>query len=303
VIATGSTITPELHSAWLDERNTGIGASEAAAASGLDPYRSPLDLYLQKLGLKDRVRATIPMRVGNALEGLMAELYREETGREVESRQVFYRDHDRPHVFATVDGIAGGRVVEFKTTTSRNKDVGNEGDELPFGWLLQVQQQMHVTGCTQADIAVLVDGRDFKLFHQERNDTLLAGLLPTLDSFWGFVQERTPPPVHEDYPSDAELLAYLPFEGADAIRFGPDEQSIADADDEARLRIKDLQRVRDDCRSALMSSLGPFDSAWLPDGRLVRRELRKRKAYQVEESTFVQLTVKTVKQARYGGTP
>lgn len=299
MIATGSTITPELHSAWLDERNSGIGASEAAAASGLDPYRSPLDLYLQKLGLKDRVKATIPMRVGNALEGLMAELYREETGREVRNTQVFYRDHDRPHLFATVDGIAGDRVVEFKTTTGRNREVGSEGDELPYGWLLQVQQQMHVTGCDAADVAVLIDGRDFKVFHQRRSDTLLAALLPQLDAFWGFVQDRNPPPVTR--PEDAELLAYLPSPGADAIRFGPEEQAIADADDECRLRIKDLAKARDDHRAALLASLGPFDSAWLPDGRLVRRELRRRKAYQVAESSFVQLTVKTVKQARYGG--
>jgi putative phage-type endonuclease len=299
VIATQTVITPELHSAWLDERSSGVGASEAAAAAGLDPYRSPLDLYLQKLGLKDRVRATVPMRVGNALEPLMAELYREETGRTLEAAQVFYRDRDRPHVFATVDGIADGRVVEFKTTTGRNKDVGSDGDELPCGWILQVQQQMHVTGRPVADVAVLVDGRDFRLFTLERDDALLAALLPRLDAFWALVQGRNPPPVSA--PGDAELLAYLPFEGADAIRLGADEQAIAEKDDECRARIRELTAARDGCRAALMASLGPFDSAWLPDGRLVRRELRRRKAYQVAESSFVQLTVKTVKQARYGG--
>lgn len=33
---------------WLRERRTGIGGSDAGAICGLNPYSSPMDVYLDK---------------------------------------------------------------------------------------------------------------------------------------------------------------------------------------------------------------------------------------------------------------
>ena len=38
------------HDAWLKVRNTGIGGSDAAAIMGLNPYKSPYELWLEKTG-------------------------------------------------------------------------------------------------------------------------------------------------------------------------------------------------------------------------------------------------------------
>lgn len=35
---------------WLQIRNRGLGSSDAAAAIGLSPYKSPLELWLEKTG-------------------------------------------------------------------------------------------------------------------------------------------------------------------------------------------------------------------------------------------------------------
>ena len=37
---------------WLDVRRRGIGSSDAAAAVGLNPYQSQLELWMQKTGLE-----------------------------------------------------------------------------------------------------------------------------------------------------------------------------------------------------------------------------------------------------------
>lgn len=43
--------TTELSRAdWLEVRKTGIGGSDAAAAVGLNPYKSQLELWLEKAG-------------------------------------------------------------------------------------------------------------------------------------------------------------------------------------------------------------------------------------------------------------
>ena len=43
-------MTPEQRQAWLAERRTGIGGSDAAAACGLSKYKTRLELWLDKRG-------------------------------------------------------------------------------------------------------------------------------------------------------------------------------------------------------------------------------------------------------------
>lgn len=49
---------------WLEVRRTGIGSSDAAAAIGLNPYQSQLELWMQKTGKGDLLPAvdlTLPL--------------------------------------------------------------------------------------------------------------------------------------------------------------------------------------------------------------------------------------------------
>ena len=50
---------------WLDIRKTGIGSSDAAAAVGLNPYKSPLELWLEKKipSLEERVDHILTQQV------------------------------------------------------------------------------------------------------------------------------------------------------------------------------------------------------------------------------------------------
>jgi putative phage-type endonuclease len=59
---------------WLEVRKTGIGGSDAAAAVGLSPYKSPLELWLEKtnrdatLPKPDPQDTTEPVYWGTLLE-------------------------------------------------------------------------------------------------------------------------------------------------------------------------------------------------------------------------------------------
>lgn len=58
---------------WLEVRKGGIGSSDAAAAVGMNPYKSPLELWLEKTGRATGNEAGIdtdsPMYWGTLLEG------------------------------------------------------------------------------------------------------------------------------------------------------------------------------------------------------------------------------------------
>ncbi|MDP3766551.1 MAG: YqaJ viral recombinase family protein, partial [Dehalococcoidia bacterium] len=70
--------------AWLAARRAGIGGTDAAAILGLSPFRTPLDVYLDKTGAaQDERTETQPMRWGKALEPVIAEAVEERIGRHV----------------------------------------------------------------------------------------------------------------------------------------------------------------------------------------------------------------------------
>ncbi|SUA78206.1 putative phage-type endonuclease [Pandoraea pnomenusa] len=71
---------------WLEVRKNGIGGSDAAAAVGLSPYMSPLELWLIKTGRDtnlprpDPQDTTEPVFWGVMLEPIVAASYTKQTG-------------------------------------------------------------------------------------------------------------------------------------------------------------------------------------------------------------------------------
>jgi len=69
---------------WLRERKNYLGGTDLAAVCGLSPYRTALDVYLDKTS-DDITEETSPaMRWGNLLEDVVAKAYSEDTGYDVE---------------------------------------------------------------------------------------------------------------------------------------------------------------------------------------------------------------------------
>ncbi len=74
---------------WLNVRKQGIGSSDAAAAVGLNPYQSQLELWMIKTGRDanlpkpDPNDESSPMYWGTILEPIVASNYSKRTGRKV----------------------------------------------------------------------------------------------------------------------------------------------------------------------------------------------------------------------------
>ncbi len=67
---------------WLAVRNQGIGSSDSAAVVGLSPYKSPLELWMEKTGRKapDDLSDNEAVFWGSTLEPVIAQVYGEKTG-------------------------------------------------------------------------------------------------------------------------------------------------------------------------------------------------------------------------------
>ena len=62
---------------WLALRRLAIGGSDAAAICGASPYSSAIDVFADKLGLKEPVQESESMMLGNILEPHVAKPFEE----------------------------------------------------------------------------------------------------------------------------------------------------------------------------------------------------------------------------------
>jgi len=180
---------------WLQERRRGIGGSDVAPILGLSPWKTPLDVYLDKIGQGAVSDTDSPaMYWGRTLEPIIRQHYADVTGRSVQQPADMLVHSDHPFMLANVDGLTeDGRVFEAKTARTAQGWGEPGSNEVPDAYALQVQHYMAVTGLPMADIAVLIGGSDFRLYHVEADPVLQAELIEEEASFWQRVVEQNPP--------------------------------------------------------------------------------------------------------------
>lgn len=282
--------------AWLAERQQYLGASEAAAALGLSPHESPRGLYLRKIGEMPEADESEVMLWGNLLEPVIADEFARRTGIKVTDRQVCLRgEFAGAPLGATLDGLLeDGRPLEIKTVSAwSGREIGDEGtDELPEHWLIQAHQQMHLADADSVVFAILIGGQKLLIRPVERNEQLIAAVLPKLGTFWQCVARRTPPP--ELHRGDREIM-HLVYPGCSGeIDLTADDQAAVDRYQELGREIRDAEEIRKGYKASILESLKSNAVGYLPDGRIVTRKIVEvteqvitRKGY-----TFVDMRVK-----------
>jgi len=197
---------------WLNARNSGIGASEAATVFGLNVYQSPYTLYQLKRHEIPEQSDTEPMEWGRRLEGVIAEAYCEKTHREVWKHPLggmLLRSREFPWLLATPD---------FEQRASRSRDDGlleiktagaqylaDWSEDAPLGYQVQCQQQMLVSDRRYNSIAALIGGQAFTFKHFRRNEIFLKQLVKRTRKFWDMVQSGEPPEIDSSDSTIATL--------------------------------------------------------------------------------------------------
>lgn len=195
---------PARRADWLGIRKGFVGGSDVAALLGLSPWKTPVDLYLDKTGrVPDEDEASEAMRLGSYLEDYAARRYAEETGRTVRN---FGYMVAKGHAVADIDRLVGdgdalpAHHADIRTDTLLECKTAGAfwEDEPPLHYQTQVQLYMELTGCRFADFAVvfLAPRRDFRIYRVERDEKIGAALLDRIEAFWrDCVEADTPPPA------------------------------------------------------------------------------------------------------------
>lgn len=187
---------------WLAERKTGIGGSDAAAALGHSPWKTPYQLYLEKRGEvpEEDISGKPVVEWGLRLEDVIADAYADKMGVKVHRVNRMLRHPKYDFILASLDRrVVGDKIgVEVKTTNAwAGKDEelwGPSGtDKIPVQYIFQVMHYMAVTGYREFHLAVLIGGNDFRVYVIKRNDIMIEAMIDLEVEFWNGVQQGIPP--------------------------------------------------------------------------------------------------------------
>lgn len=194
---------------WLAYRYTGIGASEVACIMGLDQYKSPAELFCEKIG--QSVRPTLEnmaMFNGKHLEDYVADLWQywdgdeasiianKNAGKKIRRMQkvnAYVRNPKYPWLFVSLDrkinkhGSKGEGALELKTIGGYEVRKWETG--IKPSHIIQVQTQTGVCMFDYGELATFVDGRKFDVFPFDHTKSIFDAIIESTFDFWERVKK------------------------------------------------------------------------------------------------------------------
>lgn len=215
---------------WLEVRRGGIGSSDAAAAVGLNPYKSMLELWLEKTGEgpippePSSQEQFGPTYWGTLLEPIVAAHYTRQTGNRVRRVNAVLAHPEHPWMLANLDrevvGVGDVQILECKTAGLNGARLWRDG--VPEYVQLQVLHQLAVTGKAAADVAVLVCGQELRVHRIVRNEAMISQLIELEQAFWRMVTEKTPPAADGSESAEHALQRLYPQDSGESLMFAGD---------------------------------------------------------------------------------
>ncbi|MEK4117658.1 YqaJ viral recombinase family protein [Paenibacillus sp. FSL W8-0919] len=200
-------------SEWLKLRQKGIGGSDASAVAGLNRYKSPVAVFMEKTGQIEPEEAGEAAYWGTQLEDLVAKEFMARTGLRVQRSNKMYKHPEYPWMLGNVDRLITDEhkrrgVLECKTTSAYKADEW-QGDRVPDEYTIQLQHYMAVLGVDYGFFAVLIGGNKFEYRYVERNPGIIDSLVKIEKEFWNENVLKGIPPAIDGSQASVDLLNKL----------------------------------------------------------------------------------------------
>jgi len=277
---------------WLEVRRGGIGSSDAATAVGLNPYKSQLELWLEKTGRQpaneEQPGMEDPRYWGTLLEPYVAVAYQQKTGRKVRKLNAVLQHPTLPFMLANIDREVVGdpdvQILECKTAGELGSRLWKDG--VPEYVQLQVQHQLAVTGKDAADVAVLLCGQDLQIHRIVRDEDIIARLVVLEARFWECVETDTAPAA-DGSESAARALRHL-YQGNDtSLDFAGDVALCQVFDELAALRSElDARQQRAEAlKQEIQQAMGDASKASFATGSVTYRRAKDGMSFDAKRLT------------------
>lgn len=252
----------------LAEREGKIFSTDAAAAIGVSKYRTPYQLWAEKIGLAPRDEEEKPWQViGSAVEPAIATLYTRQTGRPVCLFKETLTHELHPWMGSHFDYLADDRLVEIKFFDPRRRaEFGEPGSaDIPNDVLVQAIHEMVVSDMQRCDVAVLFGNQAFEVFSVSLEQRDADELIEREYQFMRYIIDREPPPPM----SDEDIKAMFPRSVEETITA---TEEIMQAVRESRMigeRMDGLAAAYEATNLAIKGFMGSNAKLVAPDGSVL----------------------------------
>lgn len=278
---------------FLARRKQGIGGSDIAAICGLSPWRSPLDVYYDKLNISlgadgseesRPVGPTAALWWGSELEALIAKAYTQAYGEKVcrynkllvhPDCEFFIGDVDRliydngifPFNRRTGE-ITTSTGLEIKTSRYAGDEWGEpETDVIPLLYLLQVQWYMGLRETLKKfRVVPLFSGSEMRRYTVYRDDGIIAKLQEAGFNFWTGNLKKQIPPTPRTYEEVKRL--YPTVSGKELLATIEVEQTARKLKRTSNLRLK-LEKSEKLLKDELAIAMADNELLTLPNGDVI----------------------------------
>ena len=192
---------------WIKVRKSKIGASDAPVIMKVSPWKTPYQLWLEKISNQKETTKTNSMDRGLKLEDKARDEFEKITGIFVIPQVVFHKSHD--WMMASLDGmdLEQKNIVEIKCPGKIDHELALSG-KVPDKYYPQLQHQMEVC---ELDIAYYFsfDGEKGTVLNIKRDDSYIKRMVEKEKEFFECMQNFIAPETNErDYIKTDDDMSY-----------------------------------------------------------------------------------------------
>jgi len=249
---------------WRLARKKGLGGSDAAAVCGMSKWKTPLDVYKDKISDDVSGEMTNDQLMGTLFEPVLINYYEKVTGNKVEKVGMTSKDF----MIANIDGYvkSENKILEIKTARF-NDGWGEEGtDEIPDEYLFQVAHYCHVLDVDNVDIGVLFMGKDFKIYRYKRNKNLESKLVAKEAYFWNEHVKALKAPAPSNYD---EIKNYWKSELNKGVQATPSVMNAVTELKTIKAYAKELEKREKELKKQVMEFMKDADTLVNGDDKII----------------------------------
>lgn len=257
---------------WKEWRRTRIGASDVPIIMGISPWKTPRQLYFEKIEGTEQPMTPAMIR-GMAMEDKARDHYELLSGRTVIKQTLV--SEERPYMIASFDGLTMccKYAVEIKCPGESAHKLAIDGI-IPEYYLPQLQAQMYVGRLESIDYFSYRDTGI--LIECERDDEYIKEIVKKVDEFYSYLTSRNPPPMTDrDY----------------TIRYDDRWYKLSDRYTQIDTEIKKLESEKEQIRKELIIESSEMNSSgngisvtkFMRKGRIIYEQIPELKEVDLEK--------------------
>ncbi|MGL6108088.1 YqaJ viral recombinase family protein [Romboutsia sp.] len=276
-------------SVWLNIRKSGIGGSDAASVLGLNPYKSSVSIFLEKVdyihnagyqgeepeATKDE-KVSYRMELGKKLEEFVAREFTLKTGKKVRNVNGVLKNEKYPFAIANIDRAVVGEkaFLECKVTNSFSKKVWEVG--VPIHYQIQVNHYMAVTGATHCYVAALVGNEELVIHRIDRDEEVINEIMKLEAMFWDkcVLGDNIPAPdgsydyskVLQEYYKDSKDEEVILFE----------QDTVINRYDEINQLYKEIDLEKKKIEQHIQNQMKEYEVAFIGDRRITWKKQERK---------------------------